>query len=348
MISIVAKSVSSDCAIWGDARDRQMRLHTGKQLGPIDDEVRALIAIVGPILTGLLSNLKATVVKSGGGRNKITLELFARAHMAGDGDAGICFEHAVHDAIARGDAMVMERIADAMKKCRAPNADPKSILLGFEKDGALQVIDTAKQVLTEDSILLHGQQGAPIKLKKHIDGVAAAFRNLNARSALPESISGLWKADLIVGAQDKWVGTTVKNRLARLQGGKGLRIGIYPSRQGESDTVRKDSARNLVLCPLEYDEEFVQLYYEAFDIVRAFFKAGGAMPKEVALPRPTSRRVAKMLVERGSFPVVDVIEALKTFEQTGLVQPDEDIISAPTLQGEIQQELILSPRPRRK
>jgi hypothetical protein len=326
-----------------------MRVQRGKQQGPIDDEVRALIAIVRPILVGLLSNLKGSIAKSGGGRNKISLELFARAHMEGDGDAGICFEHAVHDAMARGDPMVMERIADALKKCRVPGADPQSILFGVEKDGALQIIDTAKKALTDDSLLLHGRQGAPIRLKKHIDGVVLAFRSPAAREILPPSIRGLWKADLMVGTdQDKWVGTTVKNSARKLQDGDGLRIGIYPSRQGETDRVRKDSSKNLVLCPLEYDEDFVQCYYEAFDIVRAFCRAGGSMPKEVVLPRPPARRVAQMLVERRKFPVVEVLEALAVFEQPDLISASEASVSAPSLQGDSQQEMIFSPRPQRR
>jgi hypothetical protein len=112
---------------------------------------------------------------------------------AGDGDCGICFEYSVHEAINRGDARVLERIADAAKLCKLNGDAPKSILFGFEKTGTQQLIDTAGNVLTDDSRLLYGTRGQPIKLRRHIDAIAAAFRNRRtARASLvhPRHVEG--------------------------------------------------------------------------------------------------------------------------------------------------------------
>src|SRR5262249_41171717 len=152
------------------------------------------------------------IVAELGGYEGIKLKLLPRAYRAGDGDCGICFEYAVHDAMKRGDGRVLERISDAAKLCRLNAASkPRSILFGLEKTGTQQLIDTAENTLTDESRLLYGTRGQPVKLRKHLSGIAGAFRKPQAALALPSSIRGLWKADLFVGFsdEDRWVATTV-------------------------------------------------------------------------------------------------------------------------------------------
>lgn len=167
-----------------------------------------------------------------------------------------------------------------------PGKDPASILFGVEKTGSLSLIDTVKEKLTEDSRLLAGIRAQPAKLRRHIDSIAAAFRKKEARAALPWSISGLWKADLFVGYtdSDRWVATTVKINPSHLEGARGLRIGIVPAREGATDVVRKDEARNLVICPLPHDGAFMQVFYQGWVVVQQFIAADAYVPKEVFLP----------------------------------------------------------------
>src|SRR5207244_2060582 len=125
-----------------------------------------------------------------------------------------------------------------------------SILFGAEKSGAVNLIETASELLTDASLLLYGTKGRPVKLKGHIWNVAAAFRRPILRQILPQSISGLWRADLFTGNPDtdRWIGTTLKINRSQLEGAKGLRLGIVPASQGESDAVVKDDSKNLVIC----------------------------------------------------------------------------------------------------
>jgi hypothetical protein len=117
----------------------------------------------------------------------------------------------------------------------------------------------------------------------------------------------LWKADLVVGFPDvdRWVGTTVKINPSQLEGAPGLRIGIVPVRAGRSDIVRLDEDRNLVICPLQHDGDFMQVFYEGWRIVQAFIDADARIPKEIVLPRPIDREVARILEERrdNTYPV---------------------------------------------
>jgi hypothetical protein len=120
-----------------------MQIRIESQLNPIGDEVSAMTAVVRPILVGTLMSLKAEVVQESGGHEQVKLFMVSRLHRPGDGDCGICFEYAVHDAVRRGEAGVVERVEDSLKKlCRIPGDTPSSILFGAEKTGAVQLIDT--------------------------------------------------------------------------------------------------------------------------------------------------------------------------------------------------------------
>ena len=159
-----------------------MEIRTENQLSPVADEVSAITAVVRPILVGLLYALKNDIVAEVGGRESLKLKMLPRLRRPGDGDCGICFEYAVHDALNRQDAPVVERVHDALIACNLPNAEVASILFGAEKTGSQQLIDTAKDILTSSSSLMSGSRGRPVKLKRHIDAAAAAFRRPHARA----------------------------------------------------------------------------------------------------------------------------------------------------------------------
>lgn len=314
----------------------QIRIRTETQLNAVGDEVTALIAVVRPILQGLLYALKREVVAEVGGFDKVRLLMLPRLYRQGDGDIGICFEYAVHDAVRRGDPTVLEKVHDAMHNfCKVKGSETESILFGAEKNGALRLIDTAHDVLTDDSRLLTGAQAQPIKLKRYINRLAAAFRRPTTRLYLPASISGAWKADLFLGMKDtdRWVGTSVKINPSQLEAAKGLRLGIVPSHQGRSDLVSLDVSKNLVVCPLPYDAAFMELFYSAWVIVQQFIAADATLPKEAALPTAPQRMVARLLDERRAFPIVDVVEALSP-----LAQPELLVTSAEERPAEAKRE----------
>lgn len=303
----------------------QVQLRFEFQENPVADEVSALVAVIRPILKGTLYALKREVADNVGGYDKIQLQLLARLRRPGDGDVGICFEYAVHDALTTANPMVMQRVSDALAMCKVPGCSLSSILFGAEKNGALNLLNTAESLLTPESVLLYGTKGRPAKLKRHIQSAAAAFRKKKARSELPQSISGLWKADLFTGCSDtdKWIGTTLKINRQMLEGAKGLRLGIVPAEQGESDRVVKDEARNLVVCPLPYDRSFMQIFYQAWEVVVQFLGADARVPKPVHLPRPPSRQAASFLEDRRQYPVIEVIDALRQLAQPELLRTVE-------------------------
>jgi hypothetical protein len=280
----------------------ELRLQT--QVNPIADEVSALIAVVRPILEGLLYGLKGDVVAEVGGYPAVKLKMLPRLYRRGDGDIGLCFEYAVHHAVRTGNPAVCERVTDALRLCNVPGRDLRSLLFAVEKTGKLDLVDSVRDALTEDSRLLYGTRGRPVKLKRHIDQVAQAFRRPGARLALPQSISGLWKADLFLGNADEdgWVGTSIKVNAADLRSERGLRIGIVPTRQGRRDQVVKDEAKNLIVCPLPYDGSYMELFFAGWRIVQQFIAADAQLPDEDRLPLPHERQVARELQMRREPP----------------------------------------------
>lgn len=324
-----------------------MNVRQERQLNPVADEVLALTAVVRPILAGVLYGLKLDVAKEVGGHENVKLKMLPRLQRPGDGDIGICFEYAVHDAMNNKDPRVIERINDAIKLCKIRTTAPKSILFGLEKTGAIQLIDTAREILTDESRVLSGQKqgGKPALLKRRLSLLAAAFRRPATRAALPWSIQGLWKADLFVGStsSQQWVGTSVKINPTQLEGAPGLRIGIVPTRAGRSDKVVLDDGRGLVICPLHHDQDFMQIFYEGWRIVQAFMAADAQIPKEAILPRPVDREVCKILAERREFSVVDVMEALVTFGQPELLDTSATTVDLASIKGLSETSTVIAP-----
>ena len=317
---------------------KMIELSKCKQVNEVHSEYEALFSVIYPILLGLTYTLKNDIVEQVGGYNNISLELFTRLYKPGDGDCGICFEYAVHNAITNKDSDVLNRIDSALSKfCKIKGDDPTSILFGAEKSGQLQFIDSLMEHLTDDSLLLTGDRGKPIKLKRHINGVVSAFRKPNDRQKLPSSINGLWKADLFVGNNnvDKWVGTTVKINPRQLESAKGLRLGIVPSPQGKNDKIYKHETKNLIICPVPYDRSFMEIFYEGWAIVKNFILAGGNMPKEIDLPFGLDRIVCKELVSRKKFPILEVLEVLKSMGQPHLMEVEDKSILVTSKSDEV-------------
>lgn len=66
--------------------------------------------MVRPILVGLLWGLKEDVAAEVGGRENVKLKMLERMRRKKDGDLGICFEYAVHEAMRQRNPMVLERV----------------------------------------------------------------------------------------------------------------------------------------------------------------------------------------------------------------------------------------------
>lgn len=81
---------SSGAVRTGGQRGRLLEICSEVQQNAVADEVSALLAVVRPILQGILMSLKHELVSDLGGYPEIRLRMLARARRPGDGDTGIC------------------------------------------------------------------------------------------------------------------------------------------------------------------------------------------------------------------------------------------------------------------
>ena len=212
----------------------------------------------------MLYSTQGKIVADLGGPAKISLEQLARVYEEGSGDYGICFEYALHDSIRSRQPAIYPSIQEVLHSFCKIKGDPESILFGLEKNGKLNIIETAEDCLTDDARALVGKRGKPPYLKKRLGQLERAFRSVKHRDKLPHSIRGLWQADLFIGSpsSEQWVGTTLKVNRGDLKGAPGLRIGIYPSDRREGPS--QDEIKNLILCPLPYRSDFMVLFSASF------------------------------------------------------------------------------------
>jgi hypothetical protein len=327
-----------------------VRIRAERQNNPVADEVSALVAVTRPVIAGVYHSIGQDVLSAIGEREDIRLKLLGKIRSRGDGDTGIAFEYAVHDAVANGVPIVVERVADALSRCKINRGDPSSILFAIEKSGSQQLISTEIDLITADSQVMSGKRGRPVKLKGYLNQLAAAFRRPKTRGQLPQSIRGLWKADLFLGSTqpDHWVGTTVKINPSHLEAASGLRVAIVPSKAGASDAIRRDDQKNLIICPMPHDGSFMQVFYEGWRIVQALLETDFRVPKEVDLPSPVHREVARVYAERREFTVPEVLEATAKFAQPELLAFNETLASnvAFGASAEPETQTIITPVPR--
>ncbi len=294
------------------------------QTADVSDPVMAKYSMVAAVLEATLYSLKMARVARLGGYDEITLEDLAREFREGSGDAGICFEWTVHDAIARRDPLIHPLASQVLEDFCGIGDGADSILFGPEKDGRIPILESVNEALTPDSRLYVGKRGHPPKLQRYIPDIIEAFHAKGDGEKLPRSISGIWKADLFIGnpQSDKWVGTTVKSRAGGLQGASGLRIGIYPS-ESPRDTPRRDGKLGLIRLPLPYDGGFSELYYKSFFLVRAFLRADALLPSRVDLPDAEDRYITDELRARAEFPAREVIGAVRAMSQSDLLETQD-------------------------
>src|SRR5437588_13022027 len=99
-----------------------MKILESIQLEKVSDPVQAKFAMVVPILEATLYSLHTDRVARLGGYPAITLADLAREVREGAGDAGICFEYALHDAIAREDVLICPLASEGLETfCSIPN-----------------------------------------------------------------------------------------------------------------------------------------------------------------------------------------------------------------------------------
>ena len=305
-----------------------MEIWEDRQMNPVADEVSALVAVTGPIIAGVLGSISAEVSSKLGERDRLPLKMLGRLRKEADGDCGIAFEYAMHEAVNSRDPNVVERVADALNKCGISGGYPASILFAMEKSGAQELISTEPRLVADRSSVLLGEGGRPVSLRDSLSAISAAFRLPDSLLNVAQSIRGLWRTELFFGSADldRWVGASVSIGQLILGNARGPRIVIIPRVPGESDAVRLDEQRNVVVCPVPHDGSFIRIFHDGWHIVQALcarnFEIAG-----IDIPNPLHREVARIYAERREFPILEVVEATRKFAQPELLTTSTEIVT---------------------
>jgi hypothetical protein len=234
----------------------------------------------------------------------------------------------MHEAVNSRDPSVVERVADALNKCGISGGYPASILFAMEKSGAQELISTEPRLVADSSSVLLGEGGRPVSLRDSLSAISAAFRLPDSLLNVAQSIRGLWKTELFFGSADldRWVGASVSIGQLILGNARGPRIVIIPRVPGQSDVVRLDEQKNVVVCPVPHDGSFMRIFHDGWHIVQALcarnFEIAG-----IDIPNPLHREVARIYAERREFPILDVVEATRKFAQPELLTTSTEIVT---------------------
>ena len=91
----------------------------------------------------------------------------------------------------------------------------------------------------------------------------------------------------------------------------------------------------------------MEIFYRGWVIVQMLVAADAQMPGEVDLPQPVERQVARTLVDRREFPVVEVVQALGPLAQPELLDTSTHQASIEESgAGTVQTGAIVAPRAR--
>lgn len=105
-----------------------MRVLKAIQKAGLSDAVRAKFAMTIPVLEATLGSLARDRAQRFGGYEQVTLTDLARETREGAGDAGICFEMAVHQAIESRDRLIHPLVSEVLDQHMGIKDNADSIL----------------------------------------------------------------------------------------------------------------------------------------------------------------------------------------------------------------------------
>jgi hypothetical protein len=281
-------------------------------------EAAALLGVLPGILSGLLAGVKRQDIRDAGGPGAV--RLCSLAWLAGRGDAVLdaCLKRVFVDAVNRGDPLLLGPVEDTLTRILGlPGSTPAAVLRTLAGSGSAGV-PRAAGGLTGRSLLMAGTPGAPVSLARHWETITRASWSAAARGALPDSIAGVCRADLLLGYSDsdRWVLVVLRRDARRLKPAAGVRVGLVSAEHAAGEEPYWDSVLRMAVCPLSEDG-FLGVFHGAWRTVQAFLAADAGTPKAWVLKGP-EKHVAGILDAHRAWPVTELIRALTATQTPSL------------------------------
>jgi hypothetical protein len=306
-----------------------------EQNSPIDEWGRALYAVCRSVLRALLDSLNEDdLLDLNCPAQDVTMRQLAKVvrlerdkGMRGDG-----FEWAVHEAIMGNEPLVLDPIADALKKASrfVSGKPPTSLLFGYERAKYLGFLNAVIDSAGTNSFLLPEGSGRPYKFGPW---VSKAAQGRAAEKELTERIKKVWKTDLFLSCQgdDRFFAATVKSSYGLLEGGRGLRIGIVPesTNRGHRPGVNYSSKHGLWLVTLPDPNGFTGLFNDAYKAVALAMCTLGKQEKPAYYTKPSAKaqRIQEQLEKYPTVKVREIEGALNEAAQQNLISTKVKLVS---------------------
>lgn len=302
---------------------------------PIDEYGRALYAVARSIFRALIDSLTNEDLRDlNTPLADVRLRQLAKVirlerdkGMRGDG-----FEWAVHEAIVGREPSVTEPLHYALRKASrfVKDADPTSLLFGYERAKYLGFLDAVVDAAGTDAYLLPEGSGRPFQFGQW---VATAARGKDSEPMLPGRIQQVWKSDLFLSTDGdpRYFATTVKSNFEMLEARRGLRIGIVPESTNPLNRpgVRYSSDHKLWVVTLSDPNGFMGLFNDAYKAVARAICTIGKQPQPPYYTKPSakSQKLQEQIEKYPDANVFDVDDALNSAAQQNLVSQNHVLLS---------------------
>lgn len=328
-----------------------------EQSAPVDEYGRALYAVSRSILRAHIDSLSDEDLRDmNTPLDKVNMrQLSKMARLERDkGMRGDGFEWAVHEAIIGREPLVIDPIAQAMRRASKHLKDdlPTSLLFGQERAKYLGFLDAVVDEAGADSFLLPHGNGRPFSFGPW---VSVAAKGHSAEEELNERIKKIWKTDLYLSnaGGKKYLAATVKSNVSQLEGGKGLRIGIVPesAQFPNSSGIKFDTNTGLWVVSLADPNGFMGLFNDAYNAVARAICTLGKHDKPAYYTKP-SAKAEKLQIQLEKYPdapALEIEDALNAAAQQDLVTSTHKLmtVNAPGwLHIKKMAPKILSPKPK--
>ncbi|MBD8722849.1 hypothetical protein IFT43_05660 [Oxalobacteraceae sp. CFBP 13708] len=328
-----------------------------EQHAPVDEYGRGLYAISRSILRAYIDSLsEEDLADMNTPLDRVNMRQLAKmARLERDkGMRGDGFEWAVHEAILGAEPLVVDPIAQAMRRASKHLKDdmPTSMLFGQERAKYLGFLEAIVGEAGNDSFILPHGNGRPFSFGPW---VSVAARGHTAEDDLHERIKKIWKTDLFLSQTDgnKYLAATVKSNVAQLEGGKGLRIGIVPESAhfANKTGVKFDKDKGLWVVSLADPNGFMGLFNDAYNAVARAICTLGKHDKPAYYTKPSAKaeKLQLQIEKYPDAPAIEIEDALNDAAQQDLVKSTHTLIgvNAPDwLHIKKMAPKILSPKPK--
>ena len=328
-----------------------------EQNAPVEEYGRALYAVARSVLRALLDSLsREDLTDLNTPLDQVRMRQLAKVvrldrdkGMRGDG-----FEWAVHEAILGKEPKVLNPISAAMQKASSAMNDdePTSLLFGYERARYLGFLDAVVDQAGTDAYILPEGRGRPFQFGPW---VSLAARGEQAEPLLNERIKKIWKTDIFLSTptNPRYFAATIKSNFEKLEGGRGLRIGIVPesTAAGNRPGVKYSQKHGLWLVTLDDPNGFMGLFSDAYHAVgRAMCSLGKQEPPTYYVkPSAKAQRMQEQLEKYPDAKVFDIEAALDEAAQQQLTTQSHSLssVNAPEwLHIKAMAPKIICPKPK--